>query len=79
MKCICSVGLIVLMAACSSHPVKCHGSLRPINTTTSGAIEAVPPPGSEPSRGPRPARGSKPTQGALPAKGSKPVQTDPQS
>jgi hypothetical protein len=29
--------LLVAMAACSSQPLKCHGSLRPINSTAEGA------------------------------------------
>jgi len=66
MKRICSVGLMVLIAACSSHPIKCHGPLRPINTATTGAT------GTELSQGAKPAQGSKPAQGETPAP------TDPQ-
>ena len=38
---------MILMAACSSHPVKCRGPLRPINTltgTTAGAPPQTPKP-----------------------------------
>jgi len=42
MKFIWSLTLAVLMAACSSQPVKCHGPLRPINTTSGGGVGAKP-------------------------------------
>jgi hypothetical protein len=31
MKYICVVGVAILLAACSSHRVRCEGVLRPIN------------------------------------------------
>jgi hypothetical protein len=31
MKHICLVGVAILLAACSSHRVRCDGALRPIN------------------------------------------------
>lgn len=39
---ICSIALVVLIAACSSHRVKCHGPLRPINAPTAEAAKPVP-------------------------------------
>ena len=37
MKLISIFGLIVAISACSTHRVKCHGSLRPINKPAAGA------------------------------------------
>jgi hypothetical protein len=34
MKSISIVGLLIVMGACSTHAVKCHGPLRPINKPT---------------------------------------------
>jgi hypothetical protein len=73
MKHTCAVGLVVLIAACSSHPVKCHGPLRPINTPAAGATATPGLPGASKSTPrPKPARGSKPTRG------SKHTETDSQ-
>jgi hypothetical protein len=37
MKSISIVGLLIVMSACSTHAVKCHGPLRPINKPTASA------------------------------------------
>jgi hypothetical protein len=37
MKSISMVGLLIVMSACSTHAVKCHGPLRPINKPTASA------------------------------------------
>jgi hypothetical protein len=34
MKSISTMGLIIVLGACSTHTVKCHGPLRPINKPT---------------------------------------------
>ena len=41
--------LLVAAAGCSSHPVKCHGSLRPINHPAVGASVVPPGTGRAPS------------------------------
>ena len=42
MKLVSILGLIIAMSACSTHPVKCHGPLRPINKPGSSAPSAQP-------------------------------------
>ena len=37
MKSIATAGLLIVLGACSTHAVKCHGSLRPINKPTASA------------------------------------------
>ena len=37
MKRISIVGLLIVLSACSTHTVKCHGPLRPINKAGSTA------------------------------------------
>ena len=37
MKSIYLIGMAVLIAGCSSHPVRCRGTLRPINTPVASA------------------------------------------
>ena len=37
MKSISIVGLLIVMGACSTHAVKCHGPMRPINKPTASA------------------------------------------
>jgi hypothetical protein len=51
MKHICIVGVAILIAACSSHRVRCEGALRPINKpvaatkpTVQGSATAPPVP-----------------------------------
>ncbi len=44
MKRISIVGLLMLLTACSTHAVKCHGSLRPINQPRTSPAKPVPDP-----------------------------------
>jgi hypothetical protein len=44
MKYICLVGVAILLAACSSHRVRCNGALRPINKPVAIAKPVVPRP-----------------------------------
>ena len=37
MKYICSIGVAILIAACSSHRVRCGGAMRPINKPVAAA------------------------------------------
>lgn len=48
MKRISLVGLLIVLGACSTHAVKCHGPLRPINRPTASATK----PTAEPTRSP---------------------------
>jgi hypothetical protein len=47
MKLISIFALIVAVSACSTHRVKCHGSLRPINKATVSAPSTHPASNSE--------------------------------
>jgi len=42
MKLISIFGLIVAISACSTHRLKCHGALRPINKPTVSAPSSHP-------------------------------------
>jgi hypothetical protein len=44
MKEISIVGLLIVLGACSTHAVKCHGPLRPINGPTASSHEPTPGP-----------------------------------
>ncbi len=46
MKMISIVGLLIVLSACSTHTVKCHGPLRPINEPSTGAAAPGPQPDS---------------------------------
>lgn len=37
MRSISTVGLLLVLGACSTHTVKCHGPLRPVNKPIAGA------------------------------------------
>jgi len=39
MKIIYVVGMAILIAACSTHPVRCRGALQPINKPAGAASE----------------------------------------
>jgi hypothetical protein len=47
MKLISILGLIVAVSACSTHRVKCHGPLRPINKPIASAPSSHPAAESE--------------------------------
>ena len=42
MKSIYLIGIAVVIAGCSSHPVRCRGALRPINTPVASAKPSGP-------------------------------------
>lgn len=48
MKRISLLSLVIVLGGCSTHAVKCHGSLRPINGPTANAMQ----PTAEPARSP---------------------------
>ena len=48
MKSISTAGLLLVLGACSTHAVKCHGPLRPINKPTASAASPESRHGSTP-------------------------------
>jgi hypothetical protein len=61
MKHICSVGVAILLAACSSHRVRCGSALRPINKAV---VAAKPVAGAHPADGVNPVGGAEPVAAA---------------
>jgi hypothetical protein len=40
MKIIYVIGTVILLAGCSTHPVRCRGALQPINAPAAAASES---------------------------------------
>jgi hypothetical protein len=64
------------VTACSTHPVRCGGSLRPINKP---AVSRSPVSGSRPTVGTRQAAGDEVAFHTKPPGSSSPVHTEPRS
>jgi hypothetical protein len=71
MKRISIVGLVLVVTGCSTHQVKCHGALRPINEATATAAGSKQPTG-KPATG-KPPTGNQPGGSAAPS-----IPKDPQ-
>ena len=70
MERISIVGVLMVLSACSTQAVKCHGALRPINAPTVSAPN--PPAGSQP------ATSSQPTDAQKRGDSPDPFRTEPQ-
>jgi hypothetical protein len=76
MKHICLVGVAILLAACSSHRVRCGSALRPINKAV---VAAKPVSSANPAGGAEPVAAAKPTVPGSAAAAPGPVAGEPQS
>jgi hypothetical protein len=70
MERISIVGVLMMLSACSTHAMKCHGRLRPINEPTVNAPHS--PAGSQPATSSQSKGGQKRTGSA------DPFRTEPQ-
>jgi hypothetical protein len=76
MKHICLVGVAILLAACSSHRVRCGSALRPINKAV---VAAKPVSSANPAGGAEPVAAAKPTVPGSAAAAPGPAAGEPQS
>jgi hypothetical protein len=76
MKYICLVVIVILIAACSSHRVRCGGALRPVNKPVSAAKPVA---GAKQVGGAEPVAAAKPTVPGSAAAAPGPAAGEPQS